>query len=100
MHVHNLSSDILISLFIKSIILVGNLITIIKLYFVEGAFAMQKIAGTPSVIKQANQLLILELIQKQPGITKPELARATNLSLVTVSRAVDELCLLYTSRCV
>lgn len=52
---------------------------------------MQKIAGTPSVIKQANQLLILELIQKQPGITKPELARATNLSLVTVSRAVDEL---------
>ena len=25
---------------------------------------MQKIAGTPSVIKQANQLLILELIQK------------------------------------
>ena len=52
---------------------------------------MQKIAGTPSVIKQANRLLILELIQKQPGITKPELARATNLSLVTVSRTVDEL---------
>ena len=56
---------------------------------------MQKIAGTPSVIKQANQLLILELIQKQPGITKPELARATNLSLVTVSRAVDELSLIH-----
>ena len=52
---------------------------------------MQKIAGTPSVIKQANRLLILELIQKQPGITKPELARATHLSLVTVSRTVDEL---------
>lgn len=52
---------------------------------------MGNIAGTPSVIKQANMLLIKECIQKNPMTTKPQIAKETQLSLVTVSKIVDEL---------
>ena len=39
------------------------------------------IAGTPSVIKQANMLLIKEYIQKNPMTTKSQIAKETQLSL-------------------
>lgn len=52
---------------------------------------MAKIAGTPTVIRQANMLLVKEVIQKNPYITKPQIAKITQLSLVTVSKLVDEL---------
>ncbi len=52
---------------------------------------MGTIAGTPSVIKQANMLLIKEYIQKNPMTTKSQIAKDTQLSLVTVSKIVDEL---------
>ncbi len=52
---------------------------------------MGTIAGTPSVIKQANMLLIKEYIQKNPMTTKSQIAKETQLSLVTVGKIVDEL---------
>ncbi len=52
---------------------------------------MTKIAGTPSTIKEANTLLVKECILKKPKISKPQIARQTRLSLVTVNKIVDEL---------
>ncbi len=52
---------------------------------------MTKIAGTPSTIKEANTLLVKECILKRPMISKPQIARKTRLSLVTVNKIVDEL---------
>lgn len=52
---------------------------------------MEKMAGKPSVIKQANLLLVKEYIQNHPGSSKPQISKATHLSLVTVGKIIDEL---------
>ena len=52
---------------------------------------MKKVVGKPSVIKTVNTNYIKQLILQNKKITKPEIARLTNLSLTTVNKIVDNL---------
>ncbi len=52
---------------------------------------MKNIAGTPQIIKLVNQNSIEGFIRTQGPITKPELAKLTKLSLVTVNKTVETL---------
>lgn len=50
---------------------------------------MANIAGTPKLIKLLNKDIIISIIRANGPITKPEIARMTNLSLVTVNKTVE-----------
>lgn len=53
---------------------------------------MPSIVGQPKTIKQLNQDLIKQLIKDNGPMTKPDIAKKTNLSLTTVNKAVENLC--------
>ena len=50
---------------------------------------MAEMVGTPRMIKLLNKDVIEGIIKVNGPITKPEIARLTNLSLVTVNKTVD-----------
>ena len=50
---------------------------------------MAETVGTPRMIKLLNKDVIEGIIRVNGPITKPEIARLTNLSLVTVNKTVD-----------
>lgn len=50
---------------------------------------MDEMVGTPRMIKLLNKDVIAGIIKTDGPITKPELAKITNLSLVTVNKTVD-----------
>lgn len=50
---------------------------------------MSNIIGTPGAIKLLNKDIIKDIIKVNGPITKPEIAKITNLSLVTVNKTVD-----------
>lgn len=52
---------------------------------------MEEMVGTPKMIRLLNKDVIEGIIKANGPITKPEIARMTNLSLVTVNKAVDNL---------
>lgn len=52
---------------------------------------MGEMVGTPRMIKLLNKDVIEGVIKGNGPITKPEIARITNLSLVTVNKTVDAL---------
>jgi predicted transcriptional regulator len=52
---------------------------------------MSNIAGTPQIIKLVNKNNIERIIRTKGPITKPELAKLTELSLVTVNKTVEAL---------
>lgn len=52
---------------------------------------MSELIGTPKMIKLVNKDLIEEIIKEHGPITKPEIAKITNLSLVTVNKTVKAL---------
>ena len=47
--------------------------------------------GVPRILKLLNKDIIEKVIQENGPITKPEIARQTNLSLVTVNKIVETL---------
>lgn len=52
---------------------------------------MKEIVGKPQTIKLLNKDIIEEIIKTKGPITKPEISKITNLSLVTVNKTVDML---------
>lgn len=50
---------------------------------------MDELVGTPRMIKLLNKDVIAGIIKAEGPITKPEIAKITNLSLVTVNKTVD-----------
>ena len=52
---------------------------------------MDEMVGTPRMIKLLNKDVIAGIIKTEGPITKPEIAKITNLSLVTVNKTVDVL---------
>ena len=50
---------------------------------------MAEMVGTPRMIKLLNKDVIEGIIKVNGPITKPEIARLTNLSLVTVNKTVE-----------
>ncbi len=52
---------------------------------------MSGIVGTPRAIKLLNKDIIQDIIKVNGPITKPEIAKITNLSLVTVNKTVETL---------
>lgn len=54
---------------------------------------MNEMVGTPRMIKLLNKDVVEGLIKMNGPITKPELAKLTNLSLVTVNKTVEALLL-------
>lgn len=54
---------------------------------------MSEMVGTPRMIKLLNKDVIEGMIKMHGPVTKPEIARLTNLSLVTVNKTVDILLL-------
>ncbi len=52
---------------------------------------MEPIVGNPSVIKRLNKDIVENVIRVDGPITKPEIAKQTDLSLVTVNKLVDSL---------
>jgi len=54
---------------------------------------MREMVGTPRIIKLLNKDVIEEIIKFNGPITKPEISKLTNLSLVTVNKTVEILVL-------
>lgn len=54
---------------------------------------MSEMVGVPRILKLLNKDIIEKVIQENGPITKPEIARQTNLSLVTVNKIVETLLL-------
>ena len=52
---------------------------------------MSEMVGVPRILKLLNKDIIEKVIQENGPITKPEIARQTNLSLVTVNKIVETL---------
>lgn len=50
---------------------------------------MSEMVGTPRMIKLLNKDVIEGIIKTEGPVTKPEIAKITNLSLVTVNKTVD-----------
>ena len=49
------------------------------------------LVGQPKLLKEVNRDIIKDMIFEEGPITKPELAKASNLSLPTVNKIVDGL---------
>lgn len=50
---------------------------------------MSEMVGTPRILKLLNKDVIEKVIQESGPVTKPEIAKVTNLSLVTVNKTVE-----------
>lgn len=53
---------------------------------------MAKIVGTPGVIKLLNKDVVEGIIRKSKSVSRPEIAKKSELGLVTVNKIVDILC--------
>lgn len=52
---------------------------------------MKQYSGKPAMIKKVNRNIVLNIIAQNPGISQPEIAALTDLSLATVNKTVKEI---------